>query len=141
MLNFVNVLKILLVLFGNLIYMFYLCGIIIINLKKQVMKNFEECFGEKTFTIFDGYCGEPIKWGRKVVKRVGEEDFDLMRRAHNIEYISDTWMVIDRTLSREEAIKLYGEITDEEYGPRGGWKSVTFGDKRFNSKEMKERKY
>lgn len=45
--------------------------------------------------------------------------------------------LIDKFLTRDEAIKKYGEITDEEYGTRGGWKSVTFGETKFNHKLLK----
>ena len=43
----------------------------------------------------------------------------------------DMWIYIDRKVTREECIKLYGPITEEVYGPRGGWKSVTFGTTKF----------
>jgi len=34
-------------------------------------------------------------------------------------------------LTRNEAIEKYGEITDMKIGPRGGHRSVTYGDKMF----------
>jgi hypothetical protein len=51
------------------------------------------------------------------------------------------WFLITRKLTREEAIQKYGPISDEEIGPRGGWKSVTFGSTRFCSSYLRpERK-
>jgi hypothetical protein len=40
-------------------------------------------------------------------------------------------VVVTRKLTREEAAQKYGEITKEGFGPRGGSRSVTFGDKKF----------
>lgn len=43
------------------------------------------------------------------------------------------WYLIVYSLTREQAIAKYGPVTHEEYGPRGGWKSVTFGTTKFDN--------
>ena len=53
---------------------------------------------------YDMGCGEPVKW------------------------ISDG---VYHELSKDEAVSKYGDITDIKRGPRGGFKSVTFGDRMF----------
>ena len=43
-----------------------------------------------------------------------------------------TWLIG----TGDNAIKKYGKITNEELGPRGGFRSVTFGDKKFISRKV-----
>jgi hypothetical protein len=102
------------------------------------MTNFDNCLSSRTVEIFDSSCGEPIKWGRQLIKQLGTDDFSTLYVNNTIEYISNCWYIIDRVLTRTEAIEKYGEITNEEFGPRGGWKSITFGNKKFISKIFKK---
>jgi hypothetical protein len=83
--------------------------------------------------IEDGWCGEPIGWGFRITRHLGEERFRELAKFGNLECLSSSgqWVVMTRKLTREEAAQKYGEITNEEFGPRGGWRSVTFGDKKF----------
>lgn len=57
----------------------------------------------------------------------------------NIECAYPNWFLITKTLTRDEAIKKYGPMTAEDVGPRGGWRSVTFGNKKFLSKSLRKR--
>jgi hypothetical protein len=65
--------------------------------------------------LYDSWCGKPLVW----IERHPETGYSA------------------KMLTRSKAIELYGEITNEEFGPRGGWKSVTFGDTKFISHYMK----
>jgi len=49
-------------------------------------------------------------------------------------------LVIIKTLTRQKAIEKYGVITEEIFGARGGWKSVTFGQKKFLSTYLRPEK-
>ena len=103
------------------------------------MTKFNAYLSDKQCTVKDSWCGEPIMWGRYVTQRMDEYDFLTLRQDHDVEYITGTgWFVIENRLTREDAITKYGEITHEEFGPAGGWKSVTFGDKKFISKFLKK---
>jgi len=88
--------------------------------------------------ITDGYCGEPIAWGRD---SQGPDEI-LKDNEHkeciHLGYGEPVWIIVEKYLTREEAIQKYGAITNEEFGPRGGWKSVTFGDKKFINRNLKE---
>lgn len=88
--------------------------------------------------IFDSGCGECIGWGFEIIHHLGDERFDALRQFGDLRCVYPTWYLITKTLSREEAIQKYGNITKEEFGPRGGYKSVTFGEKLFLSKHMKK---
>lgn len=93
-----------------------------------------EYLSEYGCVIFDGYCNEPVGWGFKIMVYLGEEKFIELGKYGKLECINgfkSLWVLVTKTLSREKAIELYGPITNEVYGPRGGWKSTTFGDKRF----------
>lgn len=101
---------------------------------------YENELGNFAPAIYDSSCGEPIGWGFKITSHLGEERFNALRKCGELECIYPTWFLITEKLSRQEAIKKYGEITNEEFGPRGGWKSVTFGKTRFVSKYLKSEK-
>lgn len=88
--------------------------------------------------IYDGTSGEPIGWGYEIINRLGDEQFNGLRQYGSPECVYPSWFLITKHLTREEAIKQYGPITDEEFGPRGGWKSVTFGETKFSSRQMME---
>ncbi|HEX7409244.1 MAG TPA: hypothetical protein VF515_16565 [Candidatus Binatia bacterium] len=92
--------------------------------------------------VFDGYCGEPIGWGFKIVRRLSYQRFEALRGYGSLdslysEHLQPEWCLVTRWLSREEAQRRYGEIAIEEFGPRGGWRSVTFGTKKFMSHHLK----
>lgn len=83
--------------------------------------------------LFDSASGEPVAWGFEIYRRLSEERFDALRQYGALECCYPTWFVIVKRLTRAEAIAKHGEVTGEELGPRGGWKSVTFGTTRFSS--------
>lgn len=87
--------------------------------------------------LFDSYCGEPVSWGKRIIRHLGEDLFDELRRECPVECIDvGEWFIVDKTLNRQEAIEKYGPITNEELGPRGGFRSVTFGNKKFISRKV-----
>jgi hypothetical protein len=94
--------------------------------------------------LFDAYCGEPVAWGFQILTRMGEYRFNALRKFGELECdhsgFASTWFLIVRKLTREDAVERYGEITSEEFGPRGGWKSVTFGTTTFLSKSVSSKK-
>ena len=103
-------------------------------------KGYEKELANFAPVIFDGQCGEPIGWGFQIVSHLGDERFNELRKFGELECIYPTWFLVTEKLSREEASKKYGEVTAEEFGPRGGWRSVTFGTKKFISKYLKSNK-
>ena len=88
--------------------------------------------------IFDGWCGETIAWGFRIVSRLGDDRFNALMGHGSVECVGGDWFLIVRKLTRSEAAGKLGDVTDEEFGPRGGWKSVTFGETKFISRQMKE---
>ena len=93
--------------------------------------SYKECF-------FDSNCGEPIAWGYQILRRMSDDDYADVRRHFAIEYAHDSLpacqFIIVKLLSYKEVVDKYGEQTDLVLGPRGGFKSVTFGSKRFISR-------
>lgn len=94
-------------------------------------KGYEDSLGEYRVCLVDGYCGEPIAWGYKIIRHLGQERFSALRRTYHLECAYPNWYVITKALGHKQAKKKYGKITAQERGPRGGWKSVTFGEKTF----------
>src|SRR3990170_6375432 len=86
---------------------------------------FEEYLSEYKACIFDGACNEPIMWGFAIIKYLGAKNFSELKKKEILECAgTGLWFVIRKYLTKQEAIDKYGEITNEEYGPRGGHISV-----------------
>lgn len=97
-------------------------------------KGLEENFSEYGEILFDSYSGETTAWGFKVIKRMGEVEFAEARQHGTMEYVYPDWYLVKKRLTKEEAERKYGEMTEIVRGPRGGFKSVTFGKTRFKTK-------
>ena len=98
------------------------------------LKKYLGNYGEQ---IFDAWCGEPIGWGYEIVKHCSDDIWEELKNYGDLECCYPTWFLITHKLTREEAENKYGGITDEEFGVRGGWKSITFRDKKFCSKYLR----
>lgn len=72
--------------------------------------------------LYDGWCGEPIAWAR-----VGEPVIGL-------EWTEHGRLAVTGWLSPAEAVRKYGPITEVVLGRNGGFKSVTYGGKKFVAK-------
>lgn len=100
-------------------------------------------FGPFRAVVFDGYCGEPIGWGYAPNTRLGDALFKEVEtslkgaRWHCLDL--GHWVVATRHLTPKMAVEKYGPITKMYVGPRGGYKSVTYGDKIFCSKQLDPR--
>lgn len=103
----------------------------------KIPEGYEDSLSNYGPVIFDGYCGEPIMWGFEIRRRLGDERFGKLYDYGSLECIYPTWYLVTKKITRKEAIKKYGKVTNEEFGPRGGWKSVTLGEKKFMSRELK----
>lgn len=103
---------------------------------KQLEKpvGYEQYLGEFKPCFFDPNNGECVAWGFEIVVRMGKEKFNELRSEVKdwVEYGGPNWFVIVKVLGRREAIEKYGAVTYEERGPRGGWRSATFGSKNFS---------
>ncbi len=102
-------------------------------------KGYENDLSDYGPVFFDSWCGEPFCWGFKILHHLGEERFNELCQFGSLEcsHPEMNWFLIVKKLNRDEAVKKYGSITDEEFGPRGGWKSITFGNKKFSAKELR----
>lgn len=87
---------------------------------------------------------DEISWGYRIVEQVGEELWEELGKHGALTYfmprgVPPYWALITKSLSREDLIEQYGPITEEKFGPRGGWKSVTFGhQKTLSNKSLKK---
>jgi hypothetical protein len=103
----------------------------------DIPKHFEQFLSSYGPQLFDSCCGEPTKWGFKIVKRCSDLEFELLGMFGELECCYPSWFLITKKLTRDEAIQKYGEQTNIELGPRGGFRSVTFGNKTFLFKDLK----
>lgn len=114
------------------------------DVTEALPEDLKEYLGSFGPQAYDAYCGEPVGWGYKIVKHCGDEIWSRLSKFGEQVCLhgsyDTTWVLITRKLSREEAETLYGSVTNEEFGPRGGWKSVTFGDKKFASNYLRPEK-
>jgi hypothetical protein len=107
-----------------------------------IPEKFKPYLGAYGGHLCDGFCGEVIGWGHPVLAHLGEDLWREIQSYGSMECVTDEhlqskWYLIVKRMTREDAIEKYGPVTDEEWGPRGGWKSVTFGKKKFMSRSFK----
>ena len=85
---------------------------------------------------FDAYCGKPLSWGFRLRGHLGEDRFNALRQHGELVCVgfpNGRWSLIVKRLSKQEALDRYGAVTQEERGPRGGFRSITFGTTKFIS--------
>lgn len=106
----------------------------------KLPREFSTYVGSFGPVLFDSYCGEPVMWGFPIIKHLGEvlwsEISKYGRLVCNHGYPPE-WYLVTKTLDHKSAVRIYGEVTNLELGPRGGFRNITFGDKKFMSKELK----
>ena len=113
------------------------------TLREEIPEKFKSYLGEFGPQLFDSGCGEPVAWGYPIIKHLGEPLWAELGQHGRLEYgspgkLNGTWVLVTKTLTREEAISKYGPVTNEERGPRGGFRSVTFGTKIFFSRYLRD---
>lgn len=102
-------------------------------------EGFEDALQPYGPVLFDSCCGEPIAWGFKLrdARRLETDRFNALRTFGRLECHSPRggWMLVTKRLSSEEARAKYGE-PKVEWGPIGGFRSVTYGTTKFLSRTM-----
>lgn len=112
-------------------------------MEKKIPKEIQQYLGRYGECLFDGSSNEPVMWGYPVVAHMGERLWEEIQRYGRIEYTHDVpqkVFLITKCLTPKEAEKKYGKVTNLELGPRGGFRSVTYGEKKFRSKFLDPRK-
>jgi len=96
--------------------------------------------------LYDGWCGEPTAWGFKIRQRMGEDKFSALSRymtsiGGGTECVTlGEWVAVVTYLKPQEAIEKYGAITEVVTGPRGGFRTVKYGEKKFVCKRLDPRR-
>ena len=103
-------------------------------------EGFEDCLSGYEPLIWDSSSIEVVAWGFKIICHLSKERLAQLETHGDLKYssLNRRFNLVMRWLTRQEAIELYGPVTNEELGPRGGWRSVTFGEKKFVSKCLKK---
>jgi len=106
---------------------------------EPTLEDFADCLGEYQCVQVDSTCGEPVAYGHPVTQKVGEERWALLGKLGRLEFNpkAKTWALVTDSLTRELAEVHYGPCKGDKFGPRGGWQSVTFGEKTFTYKGLK----
>jgi hypothetical protein len=80
---------------------------------------------EKQYDLTDPYSGKTIGHFR-VVSNMPSDMFNENR--HKMFYLGDIikgWGYLEEVYTRDKMVELYGPITNEEFGPRGGLRPTT----------------
>jgi hypothetical protein len=99
-------------------------------------------FGEFGPVAFDASSGEAIGWGFKPLGRLGDDRFDAAGkhgRWECIDHINAKWVLITKRLTPFEAFAVYGGPVVVTSGPRGGFRGVAYGSKKFVVRELDPR--
>ena len=81
--------------------------------------------------LHDGTCGETTGWGYRIIQHLGEDRFRSLGAYGELACSYPSWFLITKRLTPQDAIIQYGAITEIGEGPQGGFKRVTFGEKKF----------
>jgi hypothetical protein len=90
--------------------------------------------------LFDGWCGECTQWGFAITKHCSEDIWSELHKYGSLECAYPNWFLITKQLSITDAIEQYGNVTELETGKRGGFKTVTYGTRKFMRHELDPRK-
>lgn len=97
--------------------------------------NIQDYLSTQSYDLIDSWSGKPVGIYRHL-NNIPTELFNEYR--HKMICLNmGQWVYLEKVVTREECIELYGPITEEVFGTRGGWKSVTFGSTKFISKYLK----
>lgn len=106
--------------------------------KENIPEDIMECLGGYGDCVYDGWCGEVIGQGYPVRRHLGETLWAKASQYGDLECLGmGNWFLVREKLTLEEAITKYGNVTEMEVGPRGGYKSITIGDKKFITRQMR----
>lgn len=100
----------------------------------QPPTEFIECLGPYEAVGYDSACGEPIAWGFYLRRRLSDAQWDALNEYGSLECFGSSWALVVKRLTHAEAIEKYGEVSACPTGPRGGWRSITYGTRQFLSK-------
>ena len=113
-------------------------GVAVSEERTKVPKGYEDELSGYGPVLFDGWCGEPIAWGFAIQRYLGKERFDELGKFGELECVQmGKWVLVTRWLTGKEAHAKYGSTKNLEEGPRGGFRSVTYGETKFISKHMR----
>lgn len=106
----------------------------------QIPKKFDGYLTGYGPVCYDGYSGEPIHWGYRIIRRLGDELWAELSKLGSIVHVgepmSSEWALVTKSLTRQDAIEKYGPLAHVELGPRGGFKWIQFGQKKFCLKSL-----
>jgi len=83
---------------------------------------------------YDAACGEPIAWGFSLRRRLDDAQWNALSEHGEMECFGNSWALVVKRLTHLEAIEKYGGVSECPTGPRGGWRSITYGKRQFLSK-------
>lgn len=92
--------------------------------------------------VIDKNAGVAVGYGYPIVQQLGPELWAELGQYGkqlliNPQGPNKYYALITNVLTKKEAIRTYGPMTDVQYGPRGGFRSVTYGTTTFVDKLMK----
>ena len=109
-------------------------------INKEVLTEPDHYFNSEVVDVLDVNCGKRIAWGRKIKSGVCIPDpiMNGFKENLDLEYFDgEGWVLVNGRVSVDELVELYGDITDVQYGSKGGWKSITFGETEFTYRKLR----
>lgn len=113
----------------------------------EVPDEFKEYLSEFGVLYYDSSCKEPVTWGYRIIKHLGEEKWGQLNNYGMTKCLGYSsgfggylpqhadWILITKQLTRQEAIDKYGAIAEqgleENKFPYGRRKYTVFGKTKF----------
>lgn len=113
-----------------------------LGIPKMIPDKFLPYLGEYGPQVLDKNAGVCVGYGHAIIgEKLGEDAWRELSAYGKQVYVNPGpqgyWVLVTQVLTKAEAIQTYGPITNVQYGPRGGFKSVTYGQTTFVDKLMK----
>jgi len=104
----------------------------------SIPDKFKHSLGQYGVVITEG--NQDLAWGYPVLgEKLGHEPWEELGKLGRLEFDVPTkaYVLVTKAISDRELSEIYGPLSNVEYGPRGGYKSITFGTTKFKSKLFK----
>lgn len=105
----------------------------------DTMIDFSDCLGEEEVAECDPKSGEPVIWGKRVMRHLMQRDFEHLKLWNEVVTVMEmepVYFVVTRKLEWPDFVKQHGPPVQVGTGPRGGFKWVRMTDDTYWSHKL-----
>ena len=88
----------------------------------------EKFLDETGVAEVDPRSNKPVAWGRRVMQKIPEDQFDILRGRCEMKCVYPDWFLVEKRLEFADLLMSHGGVRAVGLGPGGGFKWVRFAD-------------